>query len=151
MNNDTFFKNYSGNQLKKIRLENGMTQKEIVNKLVEQKRKRNETSIVTRQTISKYETGERGMSLETISDLANIFKIPVNYFFPNQETLNQQIESSTKEMFSETLGDDENFSIEIKTSVPFYQLSEQDQKKIMDSALEELLTFKDSISKNKFL
>lgn len=149
MNNESALalKKHSGTKLKNIRVEKGLTQAQLAHKLTELKQKHDKNSIVTRQTISKYENGERGMSLEMIADISSVLDIPVNYFFPNQTTLENTIEKQTTELFSKTIIDEDGYSLEIKTTIPFDNLTIEEQKEIMDSAMEELLEFKKKIRK----
>jgi len=151
MSGDVVLKKYSGSCLRKLRIERNMTQQSLAQELTELKKNYNEPSVVTRQTISKYENGERGMSLETISDLANIFQIPVNYFFPNSGTFNTAVEHQTHNLFSKIIVDDDGFSLEIKTAIPFDELDLEEQKEIMDSSMEELLELKKKIRSNQAL
>lgn len=145
MNNEFDLKKYSGVQLKNKRIEKGLTQADLARLLTEFKKGQDDDSVVTRQTISKYENGERGMNLEMISDLSRILEVPVSYFFPSPNYLENTIEVQTTTLFSKTILDDEGFSLEIKTNIPFDDLSLDEQKEIMDSAMEELLALKKEI------
>ena len=142
MKDEAALKKYSGARLKQIRLEKGMTQQEVAAQLTVLK---NDHTVVTRQTISKYENGERGMNLEVISELSTIFQISVNYFFPNPVFLEDTLKQDTKNLYTKTIADDEGFCLEIKTAVTFDELSLEMQKEITDSAMQELLHLKEKI------
>lgn len=148
MSGEVVLKKYSGEVLKKLRVEREMTQQMLARELTIFRNGR-EDSVVTRQTISKYENGERGMSLEMISDLSTILKVPVSYFFPNSETLQNTVGRQTTNLYSKTIVDEDGFSLEVKTSVPFDTLDLEVQKEIMDASMEELLEFKKRIRKTQ--
>lgn len=145
MSSEITFKKYSGSMLKNLRLEKGLTQQALAQALSNRKKEQHDDMIVTRQTISKYENGERGMNLEMIFDLSAILGVPVNYFFPSTDVFEETILNQTPNMFSKTIVDDEGFSLEIKTPIPFDQLDREEQKEIMDSAMEELIKLKKEI------
>jgi len=60
--------------MKDLRLQYKLSQKHVAGKLG-----------ITRQAYSRYETGDREPGLETISFLANYYKVPVQTFFMKQE------------------------------------------------------------------
>jgi transcriptional regulator with XRE-family HTH domain len=62
--------------MKDLRLANKLSQKHIANKLG-----------ITRQAYSRYETGDREPGLETISFLADYYKVPVQTFFMKEEKI----------------------------------------------------------------
>ena len=41
---------------------------------------------VTPQTISRYENGTRNINIETLWKIAELYQIPISYFFPKEET-----------------------------------------------------------------
>lgn len=65
---------FVGQKIKHLRESHSMTQDELADKL--------ET---TRQTISRYETGDRKTNQDTLFELGKIFGVSINYFFPNEE------------------------------------------------------------------
>lgn len=142
MKEEIILKKYSGSMLKTIRLERGMTQQVLAHRLSELKHSHHDSTIVTRQTISKYENGERGMNLEMIADLSTVLDVPVNYFFPNPVSLENAMIRQTNNLFSKTVIDDDGFCLEIKTPIPFDELDVVTQKEIMDSSMQELLELK---------
>ncbi len=148
MSGEIMLKKYSGEVLKKLRVERCMTQQMLAFELTKFRKER-DGAIITRQTISKYENGDRGMNLETISDLAELLHVPVSCFFPNSETLQDTIGKQTTNFYSKTIVDEDGFSLEIKTAIPFDNLDLETQKEMMDASMEELLAFKKRIRKTQ--
>src|SRR5690625_3864907 len=62
---------YIGKQIKKYRLRNGMNQEDLAEKLN-----------TTKQSISRYENGERKTDQDILFNLADIFGVSINDFFP---------------------------------------------------------------------
>lgn len=65
-------KNNLANKILEIRKKNGLTQDEFAAKL-----------FVTRQAISRWETGETTPSIDTIEKIIEIFNVDGNFFFNN--------------------------------------------------------------------
>ncbi|WP_461240872.1 helix-turn-helix transcriptional regulator [Paucilactobacillus sp. N302-9] len=70
---DVDLNKYIGTQIKKYREMNSMTQVQLADKLK-----------TTRQTISRYESGERKTTQDVLFDLAKVFHISINAFFPSE-------------------------------------------------------------------
>lgn len=66
---------YVGNKIKYYREQMGMTQEDLAKKLK-----------TTRQSISRYENGDRKANQDILFELADIFGISINTFFPRVET-----------------------------------------------------------------
>lgn len=66
---------YIGNKIKYYREQMGMTQEDLAKKLK-----------TTRQPISRYENGDRKANQDILFELADIFGISINTFFPRVET-----------------------------------------------------------------
>lgn len=66
---------YIGNKIKYYREQMGMTQEDLAKKLK-----------TTRQSISRYENGDRKANQDILFELADIFGISINTFFPRVET-----------------------------------------------------------------
>lgn len=62
---------YVGSQIKKYRESHAMTQDDLADRLS-----------TTRQTISRYEKGDRKANQDILFELANIFNVHVDDFFP---------------------------------------------------------------------
>lgn len=67
--------NYVGEQIKKWRIMRNMNQEELAEKLH-----------TTKQTISRYEKGERKANQEILYELAKILNVSINEFFPPLES-----------------------------------------------------------------
>lgn len=77
MNKDVNLRMFSANKLKSLRENNNMTQDDLAEKLCQ---RLGET--ITRQTVSLYENGKRGMNQDILFALSDIFNISINTFFP---------------------------------------------------------------------
>lgn len=66
---------YIGNKIKYYREQMGMTQEDLAKKLK-----------TTRQSISRYENGDKKANQDILFELADIFGISINTFFPRVET-----------------------------------------------------------------
>lgn len=66
---------FIGNKIKVLRETNGLTQDDLATNLG-----------LTRQSISRYETGERKVSLDILYDLAKTFSVSMDSFFPAKAT-----------------------------------------------------------------
>lgn len=71
MKNEYDLRKYAGNIIKKLREHNNMTQDELADELN-----------TTRQAVSRYENGDRGVNQDLLFKLSNIFKVPIDEFFP---------------------------------------------------------------------
>lgn len=65
---------YAGQKIKSLREERFMTQDDLAEKMG-----------TTRQTISRYESGSRKTNQDVLFQLAEIFNVSINAFFPNVE------------------------------------------------------------------
>lgn len=68
-------KNYIGNRIKQFRNERGLTTAQLAERLN-----------TTRATITRYENGDRKANQDVLFELANIFGISVDDFFPERKT-----------------------------------------------------------------
>lgn len=66
---------YSANKLKELR-ERKMSQQELAEELSRRLKKK-----VNRQSISRYENGERKINQDILFNLSEIFEVPISYFF----------------------------------------------------------------------
>ncbi|MEY8559564.1 helix-turn-helix transcriptional regulator [Jeotgalicoccus halotolerans] len=62
------------NKIKKLRERNGLTQQDVAIALD-----------TTKQTISRYETGERKANQDVLYELSKVFKCSIDDFFPERE------------------------------------------------------------------
>lgn len=68
-------KEYIGEKIKYFRLLNKMTQQDLADKL-----------FTTKQTVSRYEKGQRSADQDVLFELCDIFNISINEFFPKNNT-----------------------------------------------------------------
>lgn len=71
MTNENDLRKYAGNIIKKLREHKNMTQDELAENLN-----------ITRQAVSRYENGDRGVNQDLLFKLSSIFKVPIDEFFP---------------------------------------------------------------------
>ena len=69
-------KKYIGKAIKHFRISRGMNQEQLAELL--------ET---TKQTVSRYESGERQANQDVLFKLSNVFNVSIDDFFPTRETL----------------------------------------------------------------
>ena len=74
-------KKYIGTQIKTFRKSAGFTQDELAKRLN-----------TTKQTISRYEKGDRKANQDMLFELCDIFGVSIDYFFPSQ---NESTQTST--------------------------------------------------------
>lgn len=73
---------YIANQIKSMREFRRMSQQELADKLN-----------TTKQTVSRYENGQRKANQDVLFELSHIFGCNINDFFPKNESNNHQIET----------------------------------------------------------
>lgn len=81
-------KKYTGSVIKKLREGKNMSQDDLAEKLN-----------TTRQTISRYENGNRGINQELLFQLATIFDVSINEFFPALNNCSEEQEMTKEEKF----------------------------------------------------
>ena len=68
------------NRIKELRLQNGWRQEDLAQKLS-----------TKRQTVARYETGERGLDVETILRLCEVFECSADYLLGRKPTGNMKL------------------------------------------------------------
>ena len=71
MKNENDLRKYAGNVIRKLRERKNMSQDELAEQLN-----------ITRQAISRYENGDRGVNQDLLFQLASIFNVKIDEFFP---------------------------------------------------------------------
>lgn len=95
MKNENDLRKYAGSVIKKLRERKNMSQDELAEQLN-----------ITRQAISRYENGDRGVNQDLLFQLASIFNVKIDEFFPhlNNGYLKQEITKEEEfELLKETL------------------------------------------------
>ena len=95
MKNENDLRKYAGSIIKKLRERKNMSQDELAEQLN-----------ITRQAISRYENGDRGVNQDLLFQLASIFSVKIDEFFPplNNGYLKQEITKEEEfELLKETL------------------------------------------------
>lgn len=78
-------KKYIGEKIREIRLKRGMEMEDLAERL--------ET---TKQTVSRYELGDRQANQDILFKLSDIFDVSVDYFFPPKENTTDELERALK-------------------------------------------------------
>lgn len=95
MRNENDLRIYAGSVIKKLRERKNMSQDELAEQLN-----------ITRQAISRYENGARGVNQDLLFQLASIFNVKIDEFFPplNNSYFKQKITKEDElELLKETL------------------------------------------------
>lgn len=95
MKDEKNLRKYAGNVIKKLREHKNITQDELAEELN-----------TTRQAVSRYENGDRGVNQDLLFKLSKIFNVPIDEFFPplNNTYKKQQItEEEEMELLKSTL------------------------------------------------
>lgn len=71
MKNESDLRKYAGSVIRKLRERKNMSQDELAEQLN-----------ITRQAISRYENGDRGVNQDLLFQLASIFDVKIDEFFP---------------------------------------------------------------------
>lgn len=88
MRDEKDLRKYAGSIIKKLRERKNMSQDELAEQLN-----------ITRQAISRYENGDRGVNQDLLFQLASIFNVSINEFFPPLNNGYSKQEISKEEEF----------------------------------------------------
>lgn len=126
-------KNNFSQNLKHFRVQSGMTQDELGKKIGRDY-----------STIGKWENGTRSPSMEDAITISEIFNIPL------QDLVGKDFNDLLKHFdedykYTKTISDEDGYTIEIKTTLPFEKLPKDEQQEMIDSAMEDLLKAKKEI------
>lgn len=124
---------YFSKNLKYIREKIGLTKNELAKKMH-----------VSQSTVSRWESGEMGITVEKAYELSLILDVPL------PELVGKDIESlsndiSKEYVYTKTISDEDGYTVEIKTTLPFEKLPKDEQQELIDSAMEDLLKAKKEI------
>lgn len=89
MYDEKYLKKFAGNMIKKMREWKNITQDELA-----------EALNITRQAISRYENGDRGINQILLFKMADYFNVTINNFFPSTKKNEQDIEIKKEEYIS---------------------------------------------------
>lgn len=97
---------------------------------------------ITPQAISKWEQGQSQPDNNFLIILANYFNVSIDYLLGRSNNRN-----SNNDLYTKTITDEDGYSIEIKTEVPFNELPKEKQNDLIDTAMEKLFEVKKEIKK----
>lgn len=78
-------KKYVGNKIREIREKRGFTMDELADRLG-----------TTKQTVSRYELGDRQANQDILFKLSDIFNVSIDFFFPPKENTTNELERALK-------------------------------------------------------
>lgn len=78
-------KKFIGSRIKELRIKRGMNQEDLANLLD-----------TTKQTISRYESGERQANQDILFKLSDVFNVSIDEFFPNTEKRDNELDRALK-------------------------------------------------------
>ena len=99
---------------------------------------------VAQTTVSGWENGSRTPDNDMLMTLANYFDVSTDYLLGRSENRNP-----SNGLYTKTITDEDGYSIEIKTEVPFSELSKEKQQDMIDVAMEKLFEVKKEIKEKK--
>lgn len=120
-------------RLVQLRKEKGIYQADLANALN-----------IEQGAISHWEKGRRTPDKDMLILLADYFDVTVDYLLGRSDNKNPSNGLHTK-----TITDEDGYSIEIKTEVPFSELSKDKQQDLIDTAMEKLFEVKKEIKEDK--
>ena len=139
-----------GKKIKEARAQINMLQSELASRFNEDYNqyaieKKLPQKSIDKRTISNWENGISSPNVEYLPILCKILNTDINYlldFTVSNEIKNKLIYKKKVDL------DDGNF-IEISTPQPWDQLTEEQQKEIMDSVIEESVKLKKEVNKKE--
>lgn len=78
-------KKHIGSKIREIRLKRGMEMDDLAERLG-----------TTKQTVSRYELGDRQANQDILFQLSDIFNVSIDYFFPPKENTTNELERALK-------------------------------------------------------
>lgn len=118
-------KKYIGNQIKTFRKSAGFTQDELAKRLN-----------TTKQTISRYEKGDRKANQDMLFELCDIFGVSIDDFFPSQNEALQSPTTSPIQTIYDQLEDDRQKKV---VTYAERQLNEQNEEKTKINEVSEVI------------
>lgn len=99
---------------------------------------------VEQPTVSQWENNKRIPDSSMIIIIANYFDVSTDYLLGRSESRNP-----SNGLYTKTITDEDGYSIEIKTEVPFNELPKEKQQDMIDTAMEKLFEVKKEIKEDK--
>lgn len=110
---------FIGAKIKELRHKRGINQDELADMLD-----------TTKQTISRYEKGDRQANQDILFKLSDIFNVSVDYFFPEKENTSDELERALKMTKNLNVKDMEFLNQLIEKTL---NLDEQEREKFLES------------------
>jgi len=99
---------------------------------------------VEQPTVSQWENNKRIPDSSMIIIIANFFDVSTDYLLGRSDNRNP-----SNGLYTKTITDEDGYSIEIKTEVPFNELPKEKQQDMIDVAMEKLFEVKKAIKEDK--
>lgn len=125
-----------GDNIRAARIAKKMSQKELAEAISTKEESFGNT------TISNWENNLNKPDADTIASLCKVLNIDANFLLEIDDAI-KELEKNY--MYTKTISDDEGYSIEIKTKIPFEELPKDEQQEMIDTAMEDLLKAKKEI------
>lgn len=97
---------------------------------------------ISQQALSKWENNNVQPDNSSLIKLSKIFDVSTDYLLGISDNRNP-----SNGLFTKTITDEDGYSIEIKTEVPFNELPKEKQSDLIDTAMEKLFEVKKEIKK----
>lgn len=143
--------NFFSINLKKLRTEQGLSQSELARRTENIcKILNNENSVtkfkpITQGSIARWEANENSPSIDNVFLLSKTLKVPIIQLLDSGD----ESFSNNQNNFRKKIVLEDDSSIEIITEVPWDHLTEEEQKEIMDSVIEESVKLKKEVNKKE--
>lgn len=127
---------FFSSNLKYLREQRKMSQSELARRIG-----------VNQTTIARWEEDNRIPTINNAVDVSSVLNINLEDLLGIDLRFNNK--NTSKGLYSKTITDEDGYSIEIKTEVPFNELSKEKQQDMIDTAMEKLFEVKKEIKENK--
>lgn len=140
--------NFFSANLKKIRTSQGISQSELARRtermcnVLNEENSTTKFKPITQGSIARWEAGENSPSIDNVFLLSKTLKVPIIKLLDSLDESDNNTQVFRKKILLE-----DGSSIDIVTEKPWEQLSEEQQKEIMDSVIEESVKIKKESSK----
>lgn len=121
-----------GERLRKLREEIKLSQLEL-----------SEYLNISQQALSKWENNIAQPDNNSLKILSNKFNVSTDYLLGISDNRNP-----SNGLYTKTITDEDGYSIEIKTEVPFNELPKEKQQDMIDTGMEKLFEVKKEIKED---
>ena len=127
-------KKYVGGKIRELRISRGMEMEELAERLG-----------TTKQTVSRYELGDRQANQDVLFELSDIFSVSVDYFFPPKKNTTNELERALSNTDNLKAKDIEFLNQLIEKTLT---LEDEDREKFLES-IRFTVDYYDKMNKNE--